>query len=62
VAPGVRIAAVGRIEIADRAWAATLHARQADSQGEPSAEGASLGLRLNGPWRKPELSLTPRSD
>jgi AsmA protein len=62
IAPGLCIAGAGRVELAERAWAAAIDARQADSQGDPSAEGASLSLGLNGSWRSPKLSLNPRSD
>lgn len=62
VAPGICVVGGGRIEIAKRAWAATIEARQADSQGEPSAEGASLAFGFSGPWRSPKLTLTPHND
>lgn len=55
--PGVVIAGSGAIDIGDELLEARVEARQADALGHLSLEGASLGLNLMGPWRRPTLTV-----
>ncbi len=49
--PGVQVTAAGAIYIAAQSSNATIEAKQADAIGQVSVDGASLGLRISGPWR-----------
>ena len=60
--PGVLSTASGAIDISDRSLEARIDARQADALGHLSPDGASLALRLAGPWSRPTLAAEAPSN
>ena len=61
VGPGVDIDASGAIDLVERAWRTRLAAVQANVDGKPSPDAATMTLDLDGPWSAPTLTLTDHS-
>lgn len=57
--PGVQVTAAGAIDVGAQSFNATIEAKQADAIGHVSVDGASLGLRLSGPWMSRQLEVEP---
>ena len=62
-APGVSLILGGAIDLNNRAWRASLQARQSAADGAPAPDGAHIDFKLVGPWDAPSLAaVLPPAD
>jgi AsmA protein len=61
VGPGVRLSLTGDLSLAEKALEVTVLARQAGSDGSPSAGGSQLSVQAVGYWDDPRLVIDAAS-